>query len=229
MIKRQTILLREKRKQKDEEYDISMSVEEKLESVVQKERRLLAERFDIRKDSLEGECEDSTARVIMDCISKGFDDVKWFSPGQYTHYGVEGHNATLISLNGERYLIDCTVRQFFQKAYANHHCGYYMLQTEQGKEVAKSLLTLGYVKATPENLKIYLDSFEMARRRSSKETGISAAEYMNRLAADSKMPENSITPSQIIEAGETMGEAAIKQAGALLKPPGKIISVCIER
>lgn len=213
------------RKLNDENYDISMPVEEKIDGVVQKERRLLAERFDIRQDSLAGECEDSTARVVMDCISKGFEHVKWFVPGKYTHYGVDGHNATLVFENGEGYLIDCTIRQFFQKAYSDKHCGHYMLQTEQGKKVAESLLTLGYVKATPENIKIYLDSFEMARRKSSKETEISAEEYMRRLTEDNTIQASELTSIQILEAAKSMGTEEIVRAGKLLKPPERIIGV----
>ena len=53
-----------------------------------------------------------------------------------------------------------------------------MLNNEKRKEIANQLLKKGWIEATPENLKAYMDGFEMAKRKSFEETGISAEEYM---------------------------------------------------
>ena len=176
-----------------EEFNEEMSDEEKLTSVVQKERKYLMKNFDLVHESLAGECEDSTARVILDCTSKGFENAMFLSPNRYL--GGEGHNCTIASLNGKSYLIDCTYRQFFTKSQVyskagkeHHHCGMYMIADENRKNVAEQILKYGWIEATPENLKAYMDGYEMAKRKSFSETEISAEEYLKMLSEDETFP-----------------------------------------
>ena len=75
--------------------------------------------------------------------------------------------------NGEtkNYLVDCTYRQFFTKAFSFRNrtllspkgeivcsIGSYMIMTEKRKKIAEELLTKGYIEATPENIKEYLEA-----------------------------------------------------------------------
>ena len=160
-----------------DEFNESMSDEKKITSVVQKERKYLMRRYDLTCENLSGECRDSAERIILDCTSKGFTDSMVLTPSTYLD-GVEIHNCTIANLNKKSYLIDCTYRQFFTNKNKESHCGIYMLNNEKRKEIANQLLKKGWIEATPENLKAYMDGFEMAKRKSFEETGISAEEYM---------------------------------------------------
>ena len=184
----------------NEEFNEEMSVEEKLTSVVQKERRHLMKDNDLTTSSLAGECEDSTLRVLIDSTSKGFEGATCLYPGNYLKNGSVGHNASVVNLNGKSYLIDCTYRQFFEESHSEH-CGIYMINNESRKSVAEQLLKYGWIEATPENIKAYMDGFEMGKRKSFEETEISAEEYMQRFNEHEKNPIHIITPRQILKAG----------------------------
>lgn len=174
-----------------EDYNEQMSVEEKLMSIVQKERKYLMKSCDLIHESLAGECEDSSSRVILDCTSKGFKDTTYLAPNKYV--GGEGHNCTIANLNGKSYLIDCTYRQFFVKGNFKDHCGIYMLDDKKRKEVAEQILKFGWIEATPENIKAYMDGYTMAERKSFDETGISADEYIEMLKNSEYNPINIIS------------------------------------
>lgn len=75
-----------------------------------------------------------------------------------------------------------------------------MVSNEKRKGVAEQILREGWVEATPENLKAYMDGFEMAKRKSFEETGISAEEYMKILTEHNTHPIHVVTPRQMIEA-----------------------------
>lgn len=92
-----------------------MTAEEILTNIVQKERQFLMQSREIIAESLIGDCEDSTARVSLDCVSKGFTNTNYLSPGIYLDGRVRGHNCTVAILRDKSYLIDCTYRQFFTK------------------------------------------------------------------------------------------------------------------
>ena len=75
------------------------------------------------------------------------------------------------------YLIDCTYRQFFTKPFSNINrirvmrglakgasVGSYMVMDEKRKKIAEELLKKGYIEATPENLKEYLDGIVFSGR-----------------------------------------------------------------
>lgn len=177
-----------------ENYSEQMSDEEKLMSIVQKERRYLMQDFDLKKDNLGGECENSSARIILDCTSKGLNDATYLSPHKYV--GGEGHNCAIANLNGKSYLIDCTYSQFFVKdPWIKDHCGIYMMSNEKRKEVANQILKYGWIEATPENIKAYMDGFTMAERKSFEETGITAEEYVEMLKDNENNPINVISNS----------------------------------
>ena len=182
------------------DFSEALSVEEKITSIVQRERRYLMKNFDLATDSLAGECEDSTLRVLIDSASKGFEEATCLFPGAYLDNGSAGHNCSIIRLNGKSYLIDCTYRQFFEESHCEQ-CGIYMVNDETRRSVAKQILRYGWIEATPENVKAYMDGFEMGKRKSFDETGISAEEYIKRLSEHETRPIHIVTPRQIVEAG----------------------------
>lgn len=97
--------------------------------------------------------------------------------------------------------------------------GTYMIFDEKRKEVAEQLLKYGWIEATPENIKAYMDGFEMEKRKSFEETGISAEEYLKRLADHKTHPIHVVTPRQMVEAAIDVNIAVedIKQAGSLME------------
>lgn len=177
--------------------------EEKLIKIVQGEREYLMRHFNLNKVRLAGLCVDSTRRVILDCTSKGFESAMFLSPQRYLGQDAEGHNCTIVNSKDKSYLIDCTYRQFFVKKYdAERHCGYYMIQDEKRRKVAEQILKYGWIEATPENLKAYMDGFEMARKQSLEETNISPEEYVKKLEETKPWPIHIVTSREICNVGE---------------------------
>jgi hypothetical protein len=201
-----------------DDFSVEMSDEEKITSIVQKERRHLMKDYELTTDSLAGECEDSAFRVMMDSTSKGFEDATVLYPPRYLEKGSAGHNCTIINMNEKSYLIDCTYRQFFEERLSGL-CGIYMLNDESRRGVAEQLLKNGWIEATPENIKAYMDGFEMGKRKSFEETGISAEEYIRRLKEHEEFPIHIVTPRQMIEAAIGMNIAVedIEHAGYLIE------------
>ena len=75
-----------------------------------------------------------------------------------------------------------------------------MINDEKRKKVAEQILKYGWIEATPENIKAYMDGFEMERNHSFNETGISGDEYIQRLAEHSQYPIHIVTNREIMEA-----------------------------
>lgn len=186
-------------KEVDDEYNINMSAQEILTRIVQKERRHLMKQHDLLSEGLSGECEGSTKRIMLDCTSKGFDAV-FLAPGYYSPKKTrlvdgkninipraEGHNCTFVDIHHKNYIIDCTYRQFFLDD-GREHCGKYMLTDKKREGVARQILKYGWIEATPENIKAYMDGFEMARMKSFEDTGTSPDEYIGRLVAHKEFP-----------------------------------------
>lgn len=94
-----------------------------------------------------------------------------------------------------------------------------MIADEKRKAVAVQILKAGWVEATPENLKAYMDGFEMAKRGSFEETGISSEEYMKRLADHKTHPIHIVTLRQMIEAAIDYDIAAedVEQCSSLIE------------
>ncbi len=101
------------------QFNEKMSPEEKLTSIVQKERHFLMKSRNLMTESLIGDCEDSMARITFDCASKGFTNTHYLFPAFYLDNGAKGHNCTITTLDNKNYLIDCTYRQFFTKSNEN--------------------------------------------------------------------------------------------------------------
>ncbi len=202
----------------NDDFSEEMSDEAKITSIVQKERRHLMKDNDLATASLAGECEDSTLRVLIDSASKGFEEATCLFPGAYLEKGSAGHNCSIINLNGKSYLIDCTYRQFFEESLSEQ-CGIYMINDESRRRVAEQILKYGWIEATPENIKAYMDGFEMGKRKSFEETGISAEEYIKRLNEHETNPIHIVTPRQIVEAGidKNIATENMEQAGSLME------------
>ena len=202
----------------NDDFSEEMSDEAKITSIVQKERRHLMKDNDLATASLAGECEDSTLRVLIDSASKGFEEATCLFPGAYLEKSSAGHNCSIINLNGKSYLIDCTYRQFFEESLSEQ-CGIYMINDESRRRVAEQILKYGWIEATPENIKAYMDGFEMGKRKSFEETGISAEEYIKRLNEHETNSIHIVTPRQIVEAGidKNIATENMEQADSLME------------
>ena len=115
-------------------------------------------------------------------------------------------------------MIDCTYRQFFEESLSKH-CGIYMINDETRRSVAEQILRNGWIEATPENIKAYMDGFEMGKRKSFEESGISADEYMNRFKEHETNPIHIVTPRQMVEVAIDINMTVedIEQAGSLME------------
>ncbi len=85
------------------------------------------------------------------------------------------HCLNLVKVNEELYLVDCTYHQFFlQKDCLIERLGIpmlsgcapgtFMLMDETRKKVAEKILKDGWIKATPEVIKAYMDGFALSFR-----------------------------------------------------------------
>ena len=112
------------------------------------------------------------------------------------------HAFNYIKTKTTGFIIDCTFSQFTKlykmnlgimklpKETVSAEPTYFLLQTEEGKELLNKLLKNGYFEATPENVKLYLDSFVLSNRNANYHlnnnmplynTGISSDYYMNEI------------------------------------------------
>lgn len=102
-------------------------------------------------------------------IDPGYDrEIKLFGGGGYHYFNI-------VTIKDKKYIIDCTYKQFF-KASNNSleklgipeirtpYVGVFMTVDEKRKELAEQLLKRGWVEATDENLKMYLDAFTISFR-----------------------------------------------------------------
>lgn len=90
-------------------------------------------------------------------------------------YGYGFHCFVIVSIDDEEYLIDCTYKQFFElkgnllermgtQDLNGCYPGIYMLQNNERKEVARQLISRGWIKLTEENMKNYFDGFALSYR-----------------------------------------------------------------
>lgn len=125
-------------------------------------------------------CEKASKFIKFTCDDKG---IKSYRLSIYPGYNrkamlYEGngfHYFNIVMYHNEYYLIDTTYSQFF---YANRNnlnrlgivgtggcnAGIFMLMTNAGKKIAKSLITNGYIKLDKDVLKTYLDAFTISFR-----------------------------------------------------------------
>ena len=86
------------------------------------------------------------------------------------------HAFNYVELNDTNYIVDCTVSQFSKvfrmnlgivkipREETSAEPIFFLLQTDKGKNLLHKLLTQGYFEATPENVKLYLDSFVLSNQ-----------------------------------------------------------------
>ncbi len=85
------------------------------------------------------------------------------------------HCCSLVKVNDELYLVDCTYAQFFLQRdcilerlgipmLSGCAPGTFMLMDEMRRSVAEKLLKDGWIKATPQVLKAYMDGFALSFR-----------------------------------------------------------------
>lgn len=102
-------------------------------------------------------------------IEPGFTDREKLFDGHGYHFFL------MVELASGEYIVDCTYRQFFRLdrnlhdrlgVYGLSGCnpGYYMLLDEGRKRVADTILKRGWIKATPDNFKAYMDGFALSFR-----------------------------------------------------------------
>ncbi len=144
-----------------------------LEQIVLKTQTYLNK--DQKKD-MQGTCLNSTLftrklckkfnlPVYTFCLQPGFVN----NPNSYFHR----HYFNIIKYQDSYYLVDCTYKQFFLLKrcllnrlgipfLASPQAGTFMLMNDKREEVAKKILSDGYIKITSNVLKAYLDGFAIS-------------------------------------------------------------------
>lgn len=149
-----------------------------MDVIVHRTRTWLSKWHDLKKESLEKNCIDTSGRVEDACEELGVQQIRYqcsesLKPGIFHCFNVVSFELP----NGETkyYLVDCTYRQFFTYAGAflertglplneGPTMGTYMMMDEDRKRIAEELLTKGYIEFTPEVIKAYFDAFIFSGR-----------------------------------------------------------------
>ena len=149
-----------------------------MEVIVHKTRSWLSQHHDLKTDSLEKHCIDTSREVSSICEELGVDQISYqcsesLSSGLFHCFNVVSFDLP----NGEtkHYLVDCTYRQFFRLdrnligrmgVYGMSGCdpGIYMTMDEGRMNVAMQLLKKGWIEADKDNFKHYMDGFALAFR-----------------------------------------------------------------
>lgn len=208
-----------------EEYNEEMTDEQKLTIIVQTERRRLSkltdkngQAYNIMNDNLRGDCTVSAGKIVKECYSRGISSTQIFTRNAIRSLNGEkmskhlGHNFTLAKIGEKHYIIDCTYRQFFSKTNnfpenEDHITdpGMYMIEDAKRRKIAEQILKNGWIEATPNNLKGYLDGFLMAERKSFEDTGITCEEYEEMFLTEREISLEEII-EEIIKTGLTLSE-----------------------
>ena len=118
---------------------------------------------------VESICNGFNVRCKVIKIPPGFTD-------EIELYGGSGyHYFAMVQLQSGEYIVDCTYRQFFRLdrnlinrmgVFGMSGCdpGIYMVSDNKRYDVANKLLKRGWVKASPDNFKHYMDGFALAFR-----------------------------------------------------------------
>ena len=123
--------------------------------------------------------------------------------------------------------MDCTYRQFFSETNnmpngvdEPHDPGMYMIMSDDRKNVAEKILKDGWIEATPENIKAYLDGFVMANNRSHEPTGITYEEYASKLVEKGIIGKSNITGSDFarLERNENLTTSELNEVDRILGP-----------
>jgi len=185
------------------EYKSDMSSDEKAKYIAQRMRQVLIDpdknqrglEYDLSKDNLRGECRNTTRLLLEECsdINSMFNKYQIKADGFNTKDDLgltknDNHSFGIIHIDGKKYIVDCTYRQFFSVTKniefgRVRDAGKYMLVDDQRKAFAEQLLKQGFVEATPENLKMYFDGFVLADAKSKENdvTNIKSEDYQQKL------------------------------------------------
>ena len=167
----------------EEELDFPTKIESEddfhktLRFIVHETRDRLSRWCDLSEATLEGECL-NTGGIVSDICSKMHVREKRFalnqnlSPGTFHCFNIVTFN---VDDEVKSYLIDCTYRQFFTYSEIfferiglplnnGPSIGAYMMMDENRIKIAEELLKNGYIEFTPENAKVYFDSFVFSGR-----------------------------------------------------------------
>lgn len=134
--------------------------------------------YDIKQDNLLGE-----GAAVVDLLRRinwGKDDISFEKYdikhlGDFYPDGEDGvknrlnrntHSISIVAIGDKKYIVDCTYRQFFlsqdrKKNQNSEHIDLSELciNNEQRKTLAEQILRYGWIEATPENVKQYMDMF----------------------------------------------------------------------
>ena len=160
-----------------------LSEEELVEYLVLNTRKYLQKfnrSLDINALSFENTCNYASLKTQELCEDHNIDsDIIIISPGYSSDddlfSGSNFHCFNILKINNEKYLIDCTYKQFFKNGKVNlerlgiinlspPRVGAYMMMDEKRKALAHKLLKDGYIKIDDDTLKDYLDGFTMSFR-----------------------------------------------------------------
>ena len=165
-----------------------------LDMIVHETRNYLSLSNNLQTDSLEKQCitssfhlEDLCEKANLKFIHVGIG--KDLATGMFHHFTI----VRITPENGvpKNYIVDCTYRQFFTKAFSNPRrigvargpikgcsIGSFMTLNEKRKKIAETILTKGYIEATPEVIKEYFDAIVYSGRDKKfyEEHGL---DYMN--------------------------------------------------
>lgn len=111
-------------------------------------------------------------------------------------YGKGGnHQFCLVTIGNKKYIVDLTYSQFFlmRENYLNRlgipllggcHPGVYMTLDERNKNFAEILMRDGFIEASDENLKLYLDGFAISYRNGLYYEDMDSILYTTNYTAD---------------------------------------------
>lgn len=173
---------------------------------------------DLSKIDLLGQCSSTSMNVNFICQSIKIPcQICTIHPAFCSELNVYGkggnHQFCLITIGDKKYIVDLTYSQFFlmRENHLNRigipllggcHPGIYMTLDKKRENFAQSLMRDGFVEATDENLKLYLDGFAISYRNGlyyenmdliSYTTDYTASDYRNFLEErDSQVNHESI-------------------------------------
>lgn len=160
-------------------------------------RENMQEKFniDIQEDALENRC-DYAQKIIFDMMSNNRFIVYPKETQKVINPFVIGHSFLVFNYNNSYYLIDPTFRQFCTSEKCNLDYmifsndgsvlrptdpGYFLNMSNEGKELAKSLIKNGYIKLNTKCAKLYCDSFYNGKTGKDKFSKIDGEIYFSSL------------------------------------------------
>lgn len=161
---------------------LNAEIKELLSIALQDKFNTTAE-YDMRTEPLHGLCSFSQAIGAYALVDKGLNPKPFSAQSLESHH--VGHAMMTIELpkqdgSSELFLIDPTFRQFCDPAVPTHEGepmpGYFLAQSEKGREIISGLLENGYIELDAESANEYLASF--CKGKSPFETPEDALEFM---------------------------------------------------